>query len=304
MVMINVLSVLVPIFGLILLGWFLKHIRLLNDWLVGAINNYVYYIGISVITFINLHDTSTSVLLDPGIYILNLVPMLLVAGIAYVVAKILKLPKDMSAVFVVCAFYGNTGYIGFPLNLFVQGKSSLNTAAFISTLYTIVVFTLGVYLLKRNSNGPVEAGKLYKLPIIWAAVLGILLSWLTIPGPVRIPLEFISDSTSPLALLATGAMAEGAMLKADLKNIGVLSAIKLVVAPALVAVTGRNAGKHGRHVQDIPAGGGDAGRRDEHRAGLTVQDAGRICLPRGHHIDRTICPDNCDNINIFVKISF
>jgi len=150
----------------------------------------------------------------------------------------------------------------------------------------------------------VEAGKFYKLPIIWAAVLGILLSWLTIPGPVRIPLEFISDSTSPLALLATGAMAEGAMLKADLKNIGVLSAIKLVVAPALVAVTGRNAGKHGRHVQDIPAGGGDAGRRDEHRAGLTVQDAGRICLPRGHHIDRTICPDNCDNINIFVKIIF
>jgi len=120
--MINVLSVLVPIFGLILLGWFLKHIRLLNDWLVGAINNYVYYIGISVITFINLHDTSTSVLLDPGIYILNLVPMLLVAGIAYVVAKILKLPKDMSAVFVVCAFYGNTGYIGFPLKRLCPGK--------------------------------------------------------------------------------------------------------------------------------------------------------------------------------------
>jgi len=62
---------------------------------------------------------------------------------------------------------------------------------------------------------------------------------------VRIPLEFISDSTSPLALLATGAMAEGAMLKADLKNIGVLSAIKLVVAPALVAVTGLMLGSTG-----------------------------------------------------------
>jgi predicted permease len=245
MMMMNVLSVLVPIFGLILLGWFLKRIRLLNDWLVGGINNYVYYIGISVITFISLHDTSTSVLLDPGIYILNLVPMLLTAGIAYAVAKMLRLPKDMSAIFVVCAFYGNTGYIGFPLNVFVQGKSSLNTAAFISTLYTIVVFTLGIYLLKRNSDEPVEAGKLHKLPIIWAALLGILLSWLTIPELIRMPLELISDSTSPLALLATGAMAEGAMLKADLKNIGVLSAIKLVLAPALVAVTGLLLGSSG-----------------------------------------------------------
>jgi len=76
-------------------------------------------------------------------------------------------------------------------------------------------------------------------------VLGILLSWLTIPELVRLPLELISDSTSPLALLATGAMAEGAMLKADLKNIGVLSAIKLVVAPALVAVTGLLLGSSG-----------------------------------------------------------
>jgi predicted permease len=157
----------------------------------------------------------------------------------------LRLPKDMSAIFVVCAFYGNTGYIGFPLNVFVQGKSSLNTAAFISTMYTIVVFTLGIYLLKRNSDEPVEAGKLHKLPIIWAALLGILLSWLTIPELIRMPLELISDSTSPLALLATGAMAEGAMLKADLKNIGVLSAIKLVLAPALVAVTGLLLGSSG-----------------------------------------------------------
>lgn len=243
--MTSVLSVLIPIFGLILLGWFLKRLRLLNDWLVSIINNYVYYIGISVITFISLHDTSTSMLLDPGIYILNLVPMLLTLAIAYGVAKILKLPKDMSAIFVICAFYGNTGYIGFPLNVIVQGKSALNTAAFISTLYTIVVFTVGIYILKRNSSEPVDAGKLYKLPIIWAALMGILLSWLALPGFVRLPLELISDSTSPLALLATGAMAEGAALKIDLKNIGILSAIKLVLAPALVVVTGLLLGSTG-----------------------------------------------------------
>jgi predicted permease len=241
----NVLGVLVPIFGLILLGWFLKRLRLLNDPLVGAINNYVYYIGISVITFLSLHDTGLSLLLDPAIYVLNLIPMLLVAGIAYAVARAMKLKQDVLAVFVVCAFYGNTGYIGFPLNVYVQGHDALNTTAFISTLYTIVVFTLGVYLLRRNASEPVEAGKLHKLPIIWAALLGVLLSWLALPGLVRVPLEFISDTTSPLALLATGAMAEGASLKADLKSIGVLSVIKLALAPALVALTGMLLGSSG-----------------------------------------------------------
>ena len=236
--MTSVLSVLVPIFGLILLGWFLKWLRLLNDRLVGIINNYVYYIGISVITFVSLHDTSASMLLDPYIYILNLVPILLIIAVAYLVVKALKLPGDISALFIVCAFYGNTGYIGFPLNVIVQGKGALNTAAFISTIYTIVVFTLGVYILRGETSTPVEAGKLHKLPIIWAALLGILLSWLVLPGFIRLPLELISDSTSPLALLATGAMAEGAALTRDWKTIGVLSAIKLALVPALVAATG------------------------------------------------------------------
>jgi|SRR5271157_28974 len=234
----NVLNIIVPIFGLILVGWILRRLRLINNRLLDLINNYVYYIGISVITFLSLHDTSASVLLDPEIYILSVLPMLLVAGIAYGAARLLKLKNNMFAVFIVCAFYGNTGYIGFPLNEIVQGKDSLNLTAFISTIYTVVVFTFGIYLLKRYSDEPVEAGKLHKLPIIWAALLGVLLSWLVIPDLIRMPLGLISDSTSPLALLATGAMAEGASIKSDLKSIGVLSGIKLIIMPVLVVLIG------------------------------------------------------------------
>lgn len=234
----NVLGVIAPIFGLILLGWTLKRLRLLNDWLVGAINGYVYYVGITVITFISLHDTGTSLLLKPQIYILNLAPILAVAGVAYAAARLLRLEQGMAAVFIVCAFYGNTGYIGFPLNVYVQGKESLSMAAFISTVYTIVAFTLGVYLLRRSSDEPAEAGKLHKNPIIWAALLGILLSWLALPDIVRLALGLISDLTSPLALLVTGAMVEGTALKADLKSIGALCAIKLALAPAIVALIG------------------------------------------------------------------
>lgn len=241
----NVLGVIVPIFGIILAGWFLRWLRLINARMVDLVNDYVYYVGIPVITFISLHDNSIGLLLDPYIYIINLIPMALVALVAYAVAKLLKLEQGMLAVFVVCAFFGNTGYIGFPLNVAVQGKGSLNTAAFISTMYTVVVFTAGVYLLRKSSPEKAEAGKLYKLPIIWAALLSILLSWIALPGIIKIPLELISDSTSPLALLATGAMVEGATFKADLKSIGALSAIKLVLAPALVIITGALMGSSG-----------------------------------------------------------
>jgi hypothetical protein len=76
-------------------------------------------------------------------------------------------------------------------------------------------------------------------------LLGILLSWLALPYVVRLPLSLISESTSPLALLATGAMIETSGLGLDLKEIGALSALKLVVAPALVLIVGLVAGCQG-----------------------------------------------------------
>jgi len=241
----NILTVLVPIFGLIIAGWILKRVRVLKDCLVRLINNYVYYIGISAIVFQSLHNTSVSMLLDPGIYLLSLLPMLAIVAIAYGVGKLMKLGPDKFAVFVVCALYGNTIYIGLPLNELVQGPGSAGMTAFIATIYTVVVFTLGVHILQRSATEPVEAGKLHKLPVIWAALLGILLSWLALPYIISLPLGLISESTSPLALLATGAMIEVSGLAADLKEIGVLSLLKLVIAPALVVLAGLAAGFSG-----------------------------------------------------------
>ena len=234
----NVLNVLIPIFGVILLGWILKRLGLMPSWLLSLINDYVYYIGISVITFVSLHDTSWKILLDPEVYILSVIPLLAAIVLALAVAKFLKLKDGMFALFVICSFYGNTGYIGFPLNVAVQGPDSLGMAAFISTIHTLVVFTLGIYLLKRYTGSKAEAGKLHKLPVLWAALLGVLFSWVMIPDLIRLPLALISDSTSPLALLATGAMIYGANIKSNLKEIGAISAIKLIALPALVVLTG------------------------------------------------------------------
>ena len=241
----SILTVLIPIFGLIMIGWLLKRVGVLKEWLVRLINNYVYYIGISAIVFQSLHDTSISLLLDPRVYLLSLLPILGIVAIAYIVGKLMKLGPGVFAVFVVCALYGNTIYIGLPLNTLVQGPGSAGITAFVATIYTVVVFTLGVYILQRNATEPVEAGKLHKLPVIWAALLGILLSWLALPYIISLPLSIISESTSPLALLATGAMIEVAGLTLELKEIGVLSVLKLVIAPLLVVLVGFVAGFQG-----------------------------------------------------------
>jgi predicted permease len=239
------LSVVVPIFGLILVGWLLKAVGLFPQWLIKIVNDYVYYIGITVITFLSLHDTSFDLLFDPKIYLITIVPMAAIVLIAFAAARLLKLERAALPVFIICAFFGNTGYIGFPLNIAAQGRESLALTAFISTIYTVIVFTFGAYLCQRYSDREKKSLQLHKIPVFWAAAAGIALSFIALPGIARVPLVFIEDSTSPLALLATGAMISAAGIRVNLKAIGAVSVIKLLLMPALVIVTAAVAGISG-----------------------------------------------------------
>lgn len=241
----DLLSVVVPIFGLIFAGWLLKAIGLFPQWLVKILNDYVYYVGITVITFLSLHDTSHSLLLDPMIYLITILPIAVIIVIAYAAARLMRLKNAVIPVFIVCAFFGNTGYIGFPLNIAAQGQESLALTAFVSTIYTVIVFTFGAYLCQRYSGKEKKGLRLHTIPVFWAAAAGIILSFIALPDLVRLPMVLIEYSTSPLALVATGAMISAVGIKENARVLGAISGIKLLVMPAIVIITAMVAGISG-----------------------------------------------------------
>jgi predicted permease len=124
----------------------------------------------------------------------------------------------------------------------VQGQDSLATAAFISTIYTVVVFTFGAWLCQRYSEGEKKGLQLHKIPVFWAAMAGLALSFFTLPGFVRAPLDFVEVTTPPLALLVTGAVISATGIRENVKEIGAISAIKLLIMPAMVVLVGMAAG--------------------------------------------------------------
>jgi predicted permease len=121
----------------------------------------------------------------------------------------------------------------------------LPTAAFISTIYTIIVFTFGAWLCQRYSENKKSGMQLHKIPVFWAAIAGLALSFFALPYLVRLPLDFVETTTPPLALLATGAAISVAGIKENAKAIGAISAIKLLVMPTMVVLIGAIAGISG-----------------------------------------------------------
>ncbi len=241
------LSIVVPIFGLIFVGWLLRAVGLFPQKLADLLNDYIYYVGMTVITFLGLHDASTGLLFDPAVYLLNVVPIIAIIVISFAVARLMKLKNAAVPVFVACAFFGNTAYIGFPLNISVQGPDSLATTAFISTIYTVIVFTFGAWLCQRYSTEGKKGFQLHRIPVFWAAMAGLALSLFALPDVVRFPLDLVETTTPPLALLVTGAAISATGIRENLKEIGVISAIKLLLMPALVVliaiVSGINSGQ-------------------------------------------------------------
>jgi len=79
---------------------------------------------------------------------------------------------------------------------------------------------------------------LVKNPLLLAAVLGMLTSWLSLPlpTPLLILLEMLASAAAPVALVALGATLSLGVMQAARIDIAAKSLMKLIVHPMLVAV--------------------------------------------------------------------
>lgn len=113
--------------------------------------------------------------------------------------------KSKSPGVILSGMFPNTGYMGFPVALFALGELGLNRAILYNLTTTILMFTIGIYLVSKNSKSGWK--EVFRLPLIYAAVLGILFNIysIAVPDVIFQPIKLVGDATIPLALLALGA---------------------------------------------------------------------------------------------------
>jgi len=98
--------------------------------------------------------------------------------------------------------FGNTGYLGYPICLFAFGIAGLSRAVVYDMINSLFLFSIGIWII-HHKNGLKEA---FKVPLIYAVVIGLLLNLLkiTIPEMLFKPMEMIGMIAIPLALLVLG----------------------------------------------------------------------------------------------------
>ena len=145
----------------------------IDDKTITIIN--VYFLQV-FLTFWGLlvRPVDSSLIYAPTIYFGIIILVLIFT--ALLAHKFFKDKKDYS-ISIVTALIGNTGNLGIPLGIAIFGEESIPYTTVINLVNVFIVYTIGVYYYSRGTYDVKTSLKnIIKLPILWAAIIAIILS--------------------------------------------------------------------------------------------------------------------------------
>jgi predicted permease len=171
-------SIILSILGIyifILLGFIAKKSfkERIDDKTITLIN--VYFLQV-FLTFWGLlvRPVDITLIYAPILYFVIIILVLIFSLIF--VRKIFKEKKDYS-IAMVASLIGNTGNLGIPLGIAIFGEESIPYTTIINLVNVFIVFTIGVFYYSRGSyDVKTSLLNIVKLPILWAALVAIVLS--------------------------------------------------------------------------------------------------------------------------------
>jgi malonate transporter len=243
--MLTTLLVVLPIFALILVGYFCRKIGVLGSNATTELNRFVVYLALPALLFDVMAHTTWAAFYQPGFILAFGLGSLIV--FAFTVWLRLHRPRHLADASIdgLNASYPNVGFIGFPLCLIVFGKESLAPTAIAAIITVCVVFALAIVLIEiglqtegRRSRLVLKvAGSLIKNPLLVAPALGALVAacGIVLPDSAETFFKLLGNAASPCALVALGLfLAEKRpVTKGDTAGSLLLVTLKLVPQPAI-----------------------------------------------------------------------
>ena len=215
-----------PLFILILTGYFLARIKLLNTNFLKVGNEFCFKCLLPVLLFSNIYHSDFSTLFHP-----KLIAFLVLGLVGLLLALFLLIPfivkeNARRGVVIQALFRGNYLLFGVPVCQALYGTEGASLAA-MSAAFVIPIFNFCCVVIlavfdhtKKFSLGN-TIGKIVTNPLIIGSVLGILavVFQVQIPEVIETPMTQIAGMATPLALIILGG---------DFKIKGALSNFKYV----------------------------------------------------------------------------
>lgn len=173
--------------------------------------------------------------------------MLIIAGIAFVLGKLLRLERTLLTVVVLTSLFANNGNYGLPLISFAFGQEALAYASIYFVTNSLLLYTVGVLIASLGHLRLQEALLgLLKVPAIYAIILAVLFirtGW-SLSAPIQKTVELTAGGAIPAMLILLGLELRKVEWTHNLRALSIPVVCRLLVGPviglAMAALFGLN----------------------------------------------------------------
>lgn len=230
-----------PIFGIMLAGWFAGRSGLLGQDSTAALNGFVFFVSLPALLFVSSARAPVNAILDVGLISVVVGGYVLTGIIAGVIARIFFSKKiGEVALNTGCSVFANTGYMGIPLMLTAFGPIATNAA--VGTVLANILLVLGIAtalleIEKSDARGLSAIQQallgLVRSPLVVACVAGMGVSAIGIemPSAAYRFLDLLGAAAGPCALFAMGLFLVGQSVRNDMAEVGWITFLKLIIHP-------------------------------------------------------------------------
>ena len=236
------LNVTLPIFIIIVVGGFLKHIGLLTEGFTTVADKFVFKVALPVQLFQDIAAMDIRADFSGKFVVFCMIATTCMFAATWILGAVFLKDKSMVGAFAQAAARGSAAILGIAFVENIYGDSGMTPMMIVAAVPLFNIYSV-IILTVTSSEGKFNGALVKKLlvgvvtnPIILGIAAGMVWSLLRLPMPVFLSksVHSIASTATPLALLVLGATFKG---REALSKIGPTIAaafLKLVAIPAAI----------------------------------------------------------------------
>ena len=235
------INVTIPIFLVMVIGYFLRRIGMLNENFVTVANKFNFKVTLPFMLFKDIAGVDIKAVFDIKYVLFCAIVSTICFWVVWGTAKLLVRDKTIRGAFVQSSFRGSAAVMGLAFIQNIYGSSAMGPLMIVSAVPLYNIFSVIVLTFEANDSTGIDkkakirqAGiNICKNPIILSILAGLIVGLLEIQFPTLVnkTVSNVAQMATPLALITIGAGFEGRKALAKIAPTMAASMIKLVLQP-------------------------------------------------------------------------
>ncbi len=235
-------NVTLPIFLVMVIGWVLRQIGMLDEHFVTVANKFNFKVTLPFMLFRDIASVDIRNVFDLKFVLFCAIASSICFWGIWGAAKLFVKDHSIRGAFVQAGFRSSAAVMGLAFISNIYGASAMGPLMIIGAVPLYNIYSVIVLTFEAQEEGKRDTGKIkqafvniLKNPIIISIFLGMVVALLGIQFPAIInkTVNSVAQLATPLALIVIGAGFEGRKALAKLKPTAWASVIKLLIQPMI-----------------------------------------------------------------------